>query len=1144
MYSVRKIAALAISALLLCGICLTNVKDTHFFSRQVAAEQLEESLPQTQVEETTVDETEPEPHETPEAHETPDPEESPVPETAEASPSPVPTESSEIENDAPAQEETVTDGFMPGDGRVSVGAYTIPSAMPGDTLTLAIPIEYAFPNTCYKSNADDRGGIVSYQNGHDPQAYDQSITGVITYLQISLAQAQEEDCPLVLSEDARNSTLIAQGVNNGYAVFENIAVQEDVEPGVYPVRLQAMWQAAGDETWQSETLVVFVKVEAAEADVLNIEDMNGEEADAGTLLLGGYVQPSARAGETLTLALPVRYTLGEETYISNAGLGGGVKPYESGNSPETYDQAITGVLKSVRITVSQEQEESFPLDIEAVSSQDVVSQGENKGYAVFLDVPVWQDALPGEYTVQLLATWQTADSDDMQTAALTAAITVEVTSPDNCICCVHCVLCYTEEKLPAAEVCACIDGDGSYLGCGCECPIYVMPEADGEDEADGIDAIETEALQDDGNTGGLIFVEDTDNDGDDTQTQEGQWVYCDCDCHWIPIMPLASVLMENGDGGVIVFTFAQLKEAIESTTYNPIYLGYGTSNNDGETLNSGTIKYTSTSGISVKRSITLIGTDPRNGKQVTLEDYNGSLQSYTMLAGTAGITVRLQDMNVIGYNFYGIVGESGNAINLELCNVTYVGRQPVYAPNSTVSFTDCDITLQAVSQGTAQELAEAASVQFEGTNTVKREGNGTDSIIWLRSSPYKVTVNGELNIDTNSYFIYTTSSSNSKLDIYGTMDITTSGSAGCMVHNLLYIGTCNVYSGGTLNITHNNAAYASLIVGTLTVEQGGTLTIDRTSSSSPCISASTKATFTSPQYVRLYNPYGNLISGTTSITTQVINRWTSSNSKYIWNNNDLSKFTTTGSTVTDLENGKGAAYGASALASNFSLSSGSTKVTFGQYSLTLDTVYAGSTKISGTASGGTQTIAEYAGDNLATLIQSATASGNYQATMSNPIGKNNYVYVKSITGDLEAHIYSVSQAGVFLYEVPDALDFGMITVSTSARYINRADTDWTISVIDTRDTGDLWQLYASAEPMQTASGLALDGGLVFTSGTDEYSLHGPDVLIAAQPSDAWNVTTEINWPEEEGFRLYLNGSAGVPGASYSSTITWTLTAGP
>ena len=102
--------------------------------------------------------------------------------------------------------------------------------------------------------------------------------------------------------------------------------------------LLVTWRGVDGDVAYKETVYATVEVLAP---VLTLPEENiiaevpQEEADIaalepGDVSLGAYVRASAVHGGTLTLAIPLNYTIGEQVYASNADGQGGIKPYESG----------------------------------------------------------------------------------------------------------------------------------------------------------------------------------------------------------------------------------------------------------------------------------------------------------------------------------------------------------------------------------------------------------------------------------------------------------------------------------------------------------------------------------------------------------------------------------------------------------------------------------------------------------------------------------------------------------------------------------------------------------------------------------------------------------------------------------------------
>lgn len=1068
----RKCSAILLSMLLLCGLVVTDAAVTLPLVYEAFAEQ-GESIAETQTpaefqepmepepQPTVMPESEPEPEAAPETAPVPEPEAAPetapvpepeaapetapvpepevAPETApvpepEVTPEPEepietanpPVEEGTLQEEAPEDpdglgEEEVEDGSPLEPGHAALGDFATPSAAAGGTLAFAVPIRFTRGDLILDSNAGEDGGLIAYGSGI---RFDQSLTIHLQEMSVTIDSTQAEDCPLATEALGARQMIVTGGENLGYAAFENLAVPEDASPGTYPLRLTAAWSEAGGET-HSSALTIDIEISLAKGDVS----------------LGEYETPTGIAGGTLTLAIPIRFTRGDLIFDSNAGENGGIIPYEEGQALTGYDQSIAEALEILSVSIAGGQADGYPLLPEvSLESRELLSGKKNHGYAVFENMPVREDALPGDYTVQLSVTW--LDAGGLE-----------------------------QSKILAAP------------------------------------------------------------------------------------LQLATMLLWD-DGNPIVFNFDQLREAIVTHGFEKVYLGWGETEEGYEELNNGQIEFTDDQGIQVNHNLTIVGTDPRSGKRVTLTDWNNLSMGSTIRAVSSGLTLRLEDATVIGRNYYGILfGGINLAPVIEFSGVTYTGAQVTcnYGANSRVSFTNCNIAI------TYQEVAEAAQVDFYGTNTISHPV-AIDSVVWLNGSPNKLTVHSGANVTVNSttYFIYNAESV-ADVTIDGSLNLTTSGAFGCMMFAAQYMNSCRVQ--GTLTIAQNNAEYASLRAKNLTVT--GTLDIARQAGPYPCIAfpAGSTANFLSPVRVSLSNPGGVVMRNfegmsQVSITTQAMNLWRD-DTKHIWNDDKTSVFTVSATLNTSgaasasstLQGNTGVALGAQTLNSTNWDPSAATRLLLGPYSLSIDsdTVYPGSTMIRGSAPG-TVTVREYNRANgvLGTMIQSKSAAGDgsYQTGSDwNPIASNDSrVYVMSVQNDLEAHVYADCVETCFLLSVPAELDFGTVAVSGHPQLVDRLVTDWKIEIMDTRATGN-WTLNAKADPLTSLDGSnTLPDALVFVqpNGTIVPLATGSAVEIAQRQPAATPGTMEVAWTQNRGLHLNLKSFEGTNGQAYATTITWTL----
>lgn len=679
--------------------------------------------------------------------------------------------------------------------------------------------------------------------------------------------------------------------------------------------------------------------------------------------------------------------------------------------------------------------------------------------------------------------------------------------------------------------------------------------------------------------------------GEASPDSDGQPLLCACTCvdavEQLDMMPLSVPYAD----GIIVFTFLELRSAIQGGQYSKIYLGYS-DGTDGQTANHGNISFTAVSGILIPASLSTLvidGTDPRNGKRVTLTDRSSAAAADTIYVGGANKMVTLQNVDVVGHNFYGILCNMGYAnVTFQFLNVQYAGRQLTHnrGSNTQVVLTNCDIMIQDMPIGAAEEVAETSAVTVSGTTTIQRvssvNAGATFSLFWLctgnAANPYTLTISPGAVVDmrTTNYLVYTDNSAKTNLEVYGTLRFTSTGSNGSLVFNSMYLDKVNIYSGGALSVSHQHASYPSMIVNHLTVQ--GSLDIARNAATPACISvwSGGSVQFQSPRRVSLTNDNGPLIqsaAGTASlsITTQALNLWTAPSggaNRRLWNNLELEAFTVTGQlrsgavaqvSVSGLQNNQGVALQASTLNNaNFNLGSGSgaaSRLIAGQYDLRIDPVYAGESKVTGTASGGAiQTVQEYAyaGNALGGLIQSvsgvAESGGRYQTgeNQLRPLGAvDSRVYVLSVRDQLEAHTYSDLQNGLYFYSMPDTMVFESATLSGADQLLDREDPDWTIQVYDGRNSGSPWQVTATiAQPLRTQDGSTLANGLVFLHPNGAMTPLSASATLVGSKSAADPVIADVRWARDRGMHVYIPAFTGRANVPYSTQITWTLQTGP
>lgn len=614
--------------------------------------------------------------------------------------------------------------------------------------------------------------------------------------------------------------------------------------------------------------------------------------------------------------------------------------------------------------------------------------------------------------------------------------------------------------------------------------------------------------------------------------------------------------------GIIVYSYADLRQAIQSGSYSTIYLGYSDENQ-------GTIRFTDGRGTGITRSLTIDGIDPLTGRQMRLVDWNGQDTTNGLYAASSSLAITFRNMEITGHNWYGILyGTGQSGIDLRFERVVFTGRQMTHnaGAGSTVSLTDCTVSITNIGSGSEQEVAETTGVTLYGHNVIRRTGPQDNSLFWIKGSGSRnitVAAGATVEMQTTDYMIFTSDNSNVSLDVLGSLTLTTTGDRGSVTYADQYLGRLTVHRGGQLTIRHQSVRRPTMQVVSLVVE--GTLDMQRTASGLPLILLETggSLTFDNPMRVFLSNDSGGLVRTRTANapmrwTTQVINRYASGSMTNVWNNADMSAFTvnltatSSGGNITGVSglqnDAKGAAIGASALRNGAINLMGDTQLNLGSFTLALDSVFSGKKTVAGSAnSGATVEIIEYADSSLESRLQSkqASAANGRFSLDSNPfdsaIRRSSRVYAIGQHYRLTAYTYADAiPSGAAFMEIPDMLVFKTVPLSGEDQLIPRADDAWRIVI-----SGDEYRLLAHiVAPMQSFSGDVLPSGLLFVQNGDTQALTADDIEIAHGDFTGVDDTHIIQWQPPEGLLAHLPAFAGIPGDPYATTIVWTLVDGP
>lgn len=144
-------------------------------------------------------------------------------------------------------------------------------------------------------------------------------------------------------------------------------------------------------------------------------------------------------------------------------------------------------------------------------------------------------------------------------------------------------------------------------------------------------------------------------------------------------------------------------------------------------------------------------------------------------------------------------------------------------------------------------------------------------------------------------------------------------------------------------------------------------------------------------------------------------------------------------------------------------------------------------------------------------------------------------------------LVTVQQGGLSFETVPSELKFETTKVGSGDQIIKRAESNEKLKIVDTREPGSEYSVYAKAgSPLTSTNNHILLSGLVYIDENSNITpLDGEDAIkvYSGETIKGSDRTTEIVWPEDEGPLINVNTDL-VFADSYSTSITWTLSNAP
>ena len=609
---------------------------------------------------------------------------------------------------------------------------------------------------------------------------------------------------------------------------------------------------------------------------------------------------------------------------------------------------------------------------------------------------------------------------------------------------------------------------------------------------------------------------------------------------------------------VVVFSSSELKEALEKDNgYTYVYFG------SDITLIAG-IKIASS-----KLNVTIDGM--YDGVIHKFEDVKTLNAGDTISVNTTMNKVVVRNMNVTGYNYYGIIYVPDSAsyknVIVEYNNITYIGPQICFHPYGLTRFIDSNVTISDATTTSGGEVAECNKIEIGGNTTITHNSKG-NSAFWFRNTEPELTILSLANVTFVSQY---------RELFYGPNNLAFSVLSGASFKITSYngmaygsFGTLNtiIAQGASLEIkqTNRNGSYPTWYsYGSITLENNSSLIMindytNITSSNYNISFASSTAGFylNNPKKVVLYNSAANVIRTTATIPfkfqfTRInlfdaaipIEQDASYLPTYAWyKENDISIISGTfSSTATKIEsnNFTDEEIKTLPLLTNFIfpnkkiLSIG--KIPFRVNALTdKDTIMRGITLPKASI------LIKY--DDVSKIVTSDD-DGNFTYTYDSPLSIGTLITFN--TKEYNDLLYNTKSIEIVysgeltIDSASSLISFKLEPISTKPLLCPRKN-DVSVIVTDSRVNSTAFKLYAAINhDLTSSSGVTLKDALVYVNEAgDIKTLSTTPVLVyAGTPNEGVIKVTNVTWKDNEGILLNVTEPL-INNLEYTATITWSI----
>lgn len=610
---------------------------------------------------------------------------------------------------------------------------------------------------------------------------------------------------------------------------------------------------------------------------------------------------------------------------------------------------------------------------------------------------------------------------------------------------------------------------------------------------------------------------------------------------------------------IVVYTETELKQIIEeNNTYTYIYFG----NN-----------ITLTKGITIPNTKTNIIIDGTyNQTTYTLEDKKSTSTSDTITVSPLIKTVTVKNMNIVGYNYYGIIYVPENNqykdVIVEYNNITYTGPQISFHPTGLTRFINSNITIKE-NYSAGNEVAECNKIEIGGTTTITHESTANSSF-WFRNQ------NPSFTILPNSIVNFT--SKNREL-LYGVnnLALTISKNAKFIIttHNGLAYGTngtgttlIDENSSLTLKQTNSNGSYSTWYsYGTITINQNASLEIINdypnitTSNYNISFQGTTSGLIiNNPSKIMLYNEKANIINTNSNIPftfnfsrinlsnilldkTAIISKETIP--EYSWyKDEDISTitgtFTNTKVTITS-NNFTEEELNTLPELNNFIFQTKKI-LTIGTLKIHINALTNTDTVIKGITTQNASILISYNDQNIVTQ---ADDQGSFTYTYQTPLEEGTIItFTAKENNELiykTKKIQIVYEGDLILENASKIINFKLSPIKLDPIICPRNE-ELKVTITDSRINSTNWKLYAEiTQDLTSQTGQVLENSLIFIDENNNIIplTKDPVLVYTGEKTEEGIKVTNVTWDENKGILLQITKPL-INKMEYSAIILWSI----